>query len=140
MRFTPALASASLLIAFAAPALAEKITHKENDLLAAGFVSRPATTPERADMLARLPNKKFVRRMNGEQTTYVYADQKNCNCIYVGTERAYGAYRRQQQRENIADQNAMAAMDYRDAAWNWGAWGPFGGRWGGFGFHRGLGW
>ena len=141
MRFTVPLASAALLLAAVSPLGAQKITHKEDALLAAGFMSRPADTPERADMLARLPDKKFVRRMNGGgQTTYVYADVKNCNCLYVGSERAYGAYRREQQRENIASEQEFAAMDYRDAAWNWGAWGPYTGGWGRFGFRGGLGW
>lgn len=117
-----------------------KVSQKEDALIAAGFVSRPANTPQRQAMLARLPNKKFVSRVHGDRTNYVYADAKNCNCLYVGSEAAYGQYRRQQQATNIADQQQLAAMDYNDASWNWGAWGPFDGAWGQFGFGPGLGW
>ncbi len=81
-----------------------------------------------------------MRRVNGDRVTYVYADPKGCNCLYVGTQQAYGRYRANQQAQNIADDQEMAAMDYQDAAWNWAAWGPWRGPWGGFGFGPGLGW
>ena len=138
-----ALFAATLLTVSAIPATTPavaKVTHKEDALLAAGFTSRPANTAARQSMLARFPDKKFVRRVHGDKTAYVYADRKNCDCLYVGTEQAYGAYRRQQQAQNIAADQQFAAMDYNDAAWNWGAWGPWGGPWGGFGFGPGIGW
>ena len=112
---------------------------RESDLASAGFVDRPATTAERQTMLAKLPPHKFLRRVRGDRVNYVYADPTGCNCLYVGTQQAYGRYRRQQQRQNIADENAFAASDYADASWNWGAWGPFDGGLGG-GWGPGFGW
>ncbi len=132
--------TASILVSGSAMAQSDpKITKTENMLLAAGFTSRPATTPDRAAMLARLPREKFVRRVKGEKVAYVYADPKHCNCLYVGSQQAYGKYRATQQAANIASDQRWAAQDYSDARWNWGAWGPWGGYWApyGFGHHRG---
>ena len=84
-------------------------------------------------MLARLPKKKLLQRVNGDVVHYVYADPKGCNCIYVGDQQAYQSY--QQQRLVDAAQNV--ADDYSDPAWNWGALG--GGFGGGFRY-GGLGW
>ena len=109
---------------------------RENSLAAAGFIDRPANTPERQAMLANLPPHRFLRRVHDDIVHYVYADPTGCNCLYVGTQEAYGRYQRQQQRQNIANQNALAADEYSNASWNWGAWGGgFGRRWrGGPGF------
>lgn len=116
------------------------IQKKEDALAAAGFEPKPANTPERQAMLARLPAYKFVRRVNGDATMYVFPDPKVCNCAYVGDQEAYAAYQRQKQAKQIADEREEAAMDYQDAAWNWRGWGPWGPRWGRFGFGPGLGW
>lgn len=116
----------------------EAIAHKENELLAAGFIDHPANTPERQTMLAKLPANKFVRNTKGDSVKYVYADPVSCNCLYVGTQQAYGSYVKTMQAKNLADEQQMTAMDYSDASWNWGAWGPWGGL--GWGFGRGYGW
>lgn len=100
------------------------IQSKENDLVAAGFVAKPANTSERQAMLKRLPANKFLMRTKGKNVNYVYADPVNCNCIYVGTDQAYGRYRQAKQQERIADRQLWAAQTYADARWNWGAWGP----------------
>jgi len=142
-RATPALfvllASVTLLPVVAAPAGAKStksIERKEDDLAAAGFLLKPANTPKRTDMLSRLPANKFVKRVNGDTVTYVYADPKACNCLYVGTQQAYGQYLQTKKAESLVDQEQLNALDYSDAAWDWGAWGPWEGRWG---FGR-LGW
>lgn len=117
----------------------QTITRTENDLLAAGFEARPANTPERETMLASLPPEKFFRRLSGDTIAYLYADPKHCHCLFVGTQEAYGNYRATQQQARIATDQRLAAEAYSDARWNWGAWGPWEGRWAGFGFlpHRG---
>jgi hypothetical protein len=97
---------------------------KENDLAAAGFVVKPANTPARQAMLKRLPANKFLMRARGKNVNYVYADPVNCQCIYVGGEKAYGQYRQARQQERIATKQLWAAQTYADAQWNWGAWGP----------------
>lgn len=117
-----------------------KISRMEDKLLAAGFEARPANTPDRQDMLARLPKDKFVRRVNGESIAYVYADPKNCGCLFVGTPQAYGAYRASQDQARLAQDQLEAAREFSDARWNWGAWGPWSGRWASFGFGGYGGW
>lgn len=98
----------------------------EDTLAAAGFIMRPASTPERQAMIARLPQHQFVIRQNGAAIHYVYADSTVCGCLYVGTQQAYDQYRSKQLAQHIADENQLAARQYSDAAWNWEMWGPWG--------------
>ncbi len=120
----------------------ERVEHKEDNLAAAGFVVRPANTPERQDMLSRLPPHRFVQRVHGDTVTYVYADPLVCDCLYVGSQQAYGQYMLHLQQQRLADQQAATAQLYSDPAWNWGAWGPGVGPGFGFGggFGPGIGW
>jgi hypothetical protein len=104
----------------------QAVVRHEDNLAAAGFVVRPANTPERQAMLARLPPHIFVQRVNGDQIHYVYADPLVCGCLYVGSQQAYNQYKRDQQQKQLADEQQMNADTYNDAAWNWGAWGPWG--------------
>jgi hypothetical protein len=114
------------------------IQDKEDSLAAAGFILRPANTPERIAMLKRLPPNRFLRREKGDVVHYVYADPLVCSCLYVGTQQAYSQYLRDRQQKEIADQQQLTAEEYSDAAWNWGAWGPWGP---GYGFgYGGFGW
>src|SRR5271170_7444658 len=102
------------------------VTEREDNLAAAGFVVRPANTPERQAMLNRLPPHQFVQRVNGDTVHYVYADPLVCGCLYVGTQQAFNQYKLHQQQKNLADEQQMTAQTYSDAAWNWGTWGPWG--------------
>lgn len=124
----------------ASAASTKSIDRFEDSLAAAGFEARPATTPERQAMLARLPANKLSRRAAGDDMLYVYPDPKACNCIYVGDQAAYGELRKAQAAKRIADEQQMTAEDYADPAWSWGAWGPWGPRWGRFGFGGWRGW
>jgi hypothetical protein len=129
-----ALGTALLLSACATP---EELAAQQGDqLAAAGFIQRPANTPERQAMLHRLPANSFVREVNGDQVTYVFADPLVCNCLYVGTQDAYSRYQQYVQAKRLVEEQRATAMLYSDPAWNWGAWGPWGP---GFGF-RGYGW
>ena len=89
------------------------IQNKEDSLAAAGFILRPANTPERVAMLKRLPPNHFVRREHGDAVHYVYADPIVCSCLYVGTQQAYSQYLRDRQQQQIADQQQLAAQEYR---------------------------
>ncbi|MCE0745279.1 hypothetical protein LWC05_15490 [Acetobacter sicerae] len=115
----------------------QEITQKEDHLAAAGFILKPANTPERAAMLTRLPPHRFLRRDKGDLVTYVYADPNVCDCLYVGSQQAYATYRANQQAQYMADENRMTAEAYEDSAWDWGMWGPWGG---GPGYGYGPGW
>src|ERR1700735_3614308 len=102
------------------------VTQREDNLAAAGFIVRPANTPERQAMLNRLPPHKFVQRVSGDTVHYVYADPLVCGCLYVGTQQAYNQSNLHQQQQNLADEQAMTAQTYYDPAWSWNAWGPWG--------------
>jgi hypothetical protein len=121
---------ASVLLAVAALSACRSqqqiVTQREDNLAAAGFIVRPANTPERQVMLHRLPPHQFVQRINGNNVHYVYADPLVCGCLYVGTQQAYNQYKLHQQQQHLADEQQMTASMYSDPAWNWGAWGPWG--------------
>jgi hypothetical protein len=104
----------------------QMVAQREDNLAAAGFIVKPANTPERQQMLHRLPPHTFVQRVNGDAVHYVFADPLVCGCLYVGTQQAYNAYKLHEQQKNLADEQAMTAQSYADPAWNWGAWGPWG--------------
>ncbi len=117
----------------------QKVSEREDDLAAAGFLVKPANTPARKAMLSRLPANHFVRRVTGDDVHYVYADPLVCGCLYVGSQQAYGAYKQHQQQEHLANEQQMIADSYSDANWNWGDWGPWGGVYR-FDYGGGMGW
>jgi hypothetical protein len=121
---------ASLLLGIGALAACQTqqqiVSAREDNLAAAGFIVRPANTPERQAMLKRLPPHQFVQRVNGGVVHFIYADPLVCGCLYVGTQKAYNQYKFEQQQKNLADEQQMTAQTYSDATWNWGAWGPWG--------------
>jgi hypothetical protein len=131
--FVAALALAPVGLLAGCESTAAAVQHKETSLTALGFVARPADTPAREAMLKRLPPFKFLRRTRGRDVRYVYADPLDCNCLYVGSAKAYGQYRELQKlrvavKEIRADSFAdeMAAADYDAPGWDWGPWGSFG--------------
>jgi len=98
----------------------------EDQLAAAGFLMKPANTPQRQQMLSHLPPHVFLIRASGNATHYVYADPLVCDCLYVGTQQAYDRYRSNQLAQHLASEQQLAALTYDDAAWSWNAWGPWG--------------
>jgi hypothetical protein len=127
---TLAAVSATALALAACETTAQRIGGKEDTLAAAGFTVLPANTPQRQAELSKLPPNKFVPRTSGDTTQYIYADPVVCNCLYIGTQQAYGAYRQDVLTKKIADEQQMTAMTYEDG-WDWGGWdwGPWGGGW-----------
>ena len=103
----------------------QRVQRQADNLAAAGFLVRPANTPERKAMLNRLPPHTFVSEVNGDDVHYILADALVCGCLYVGTQQAYNQYKRDQQQRHLADEQAMTAQMYQDSSWNWGAWGPW---------------
>jgi len=87
----------------------------------------PANTPDREAELKQLPPNKFVPRTTGDQVEYIYADPVDCNCLYIGDQKAYGAYRQEMLTKHIVDEQQMTAQMYQDN-WDWGGWDW--GRWG----------
>jgi len=114
---------ASMLVA-ACSTMGNNVATKEDQLAAAGFVQRPADTPQRQAMLKRLPPNRFLERTHGSTVNYVLADPVNCNCLYVGTQQDYDNYRRSQLQAKIAKRQLLAAQTYADDDWDWNKWGP----------------
>lgn len=137
-RGVAAVATVSLLGALGAcETQQQRIAGREDKLSAAGFTIKPANTPEREAMLARLPANKFVRRTSGDSVHYVYADPLVCVCLYVGTQEAYNRYSALEQAHQLADEQLLTAQTYSDATWSWGPWGPFDPS---FGYYGPVGW
>lgn len=103
----------------------QRVSQKEDSLAAAGFVVRPANTPQRQSMLTQLPPHHFVQRVHGNTVTYVYADPLVCDCLYVGDQQAYNRFRLHVQQQRLADEQEMTAQMYSNATWDWGGWGPW---------------
>ncbi|QFY63600.1 hypothetical protein FZ934_25515 (plasmid) [Rhizobium grahamii] len=103
--------------------VADKGESREDRLAAAGFVARPANTPEREAMLKRLLPNKLLILARGKTVNYVYADPKNCDCLYVGSSQAYGRYQKTRIQEKIANRQLQAAQTYADTNWDWSRWG-----------------
>ncbi len=113
----------------------EIVSQKEDLLAAAGFQARPANTPARQAMLAKLPANHFVTRDVNGKTVYLYGDPIACECVYFGDSTAFSKYKQERFQQRIADEQQTTAELYSDPGWGWGAWGP--GFWGG-GFGPGF--
>jgi hypothetical protein len=117
---------AALGLCLAATACADKgqqVMNKEDMLAASGFKFVPANTPERQAAFKQLPPHKFIRQVRGDKVIYVYADPTICVCLYVGGQKAYGAYRARVFDKQIADEQATVANDYYYMNnWNWSPW------------------
>ncbi len=63
-KFVPsAVWAAAIAVGLASCAATPADNSKEDDLAAAGFVARPASTPQRQAMLQRLPPNRFLERV-----------------------------------------------------------------------------
>lgn len=90
----PRLAScAALLAAACSGAEAQSQRAIDRDLIAAGFVMRPADTPGKMARLKSLPPHRFAARTRNGVRYYIYADPADCKCAFVGYQKAYDAYR-----------------------------------------------
>jgi len=93
----------------------------ERSLAAAGFQMKLATTPEQFAALKALTQRALFPKERNGQVLWIYADAGYCKCIYVGTQKAYGRYQRMLKKEQIAEAQEAAAMNWG----MWGAWGPW---------------
>jgi hypothetical protein len=83
-------------------------------LVAAGFKTKLADSPERAQQLRAMPPLKIVSQSKDGHIVYGYADPYSCDCLYVGDQQAYAKYRslgQQLEAEEIANEH-------------WDLWGP----------------
>jgi len=94
-------------------------------LVAAGFRSKPADTPEREQQLRALPPLKMESQSKDGHLVYRYADPYSCDCLYVGDEQAYAEYKRLALKKQVAEERLEAAEAEESAAMDWGLWGPW---------------
>ncbi len=114
-------------VALCGCALIEKMqaASTEKMLSAAGFQMKLADTPEKLAHLQTLTQRKLVPHQRNGKVYYVYADALKCQCMYVGTEQAYQQYRKIELEKQMAEERLETAEMNRDAAMNWGMWGPY---------------
>ena len=117
-----------LATAFAVGGCAAMRRHEARDtgdlLVAAGFRSKLADTPEREQRLRALPPLKMVSQSKDGHLVYRYADPYSCDCLYVGDEQAYAEYKRLALQKQIADERFEAAEAEESAAIDGGLWEP----------------
>jgi hypothetical protein len=96
----------------------EEAQDTEQMLAAAGFHMKAASTPEQLANLEAMTQRKIVIHEQDGEPRYVYADAEDCKCVYVGSEKNYDEYQRLSLRQEIAEENLDASMDWG----MWGAW------------------
>jgi hypothetical protein len=94
----------------------------ESVLAAAGFDVRYADTPDKLTHLEQLTQRKLVEHSRDGKPAYVYADAKGCKCLYAGDEKDYQQYQKLAMKEQLANEQVMAAEMNQDADMNWGLW------------------
>jgi hypothetical protein len=96
----------------------DEVENTEEVLAAAGFHRKEATTPQQLANLEAMTQRTIVIHDQNGQTRYVYADAEGCRCVYVGSEKNYDEFQRLSLRQEIAQDNLDASMD-------WDMWGPW---------------
>ncbi len=94
-------------------------------LVAAGFSSKPADTPQQEQQLRALLPLKMVSQSKDGHLVYRYADPYSCDCLYVGDEQAYAEYKRLALKKQVAEERLEAAEAEESAAMDWGLWRPW---------------
>jgi len=118
------LCAASALVLSAGCAAIQKsdAMDTERSLAAAGFQMKFANTSEQIAKANALPQRKLTPTPGPDgQNRFVWADATYCKCIYVGTEKAYDRYRKIQVKQQVAENEEMASMNWG----GWGGWGPW---------------
>jgi hypothetical protein len=122
-----AIVGLGLVVALAGCAAIERHDAEQTEqmLAAAGFQMRPADTQAKLADLERLQQHQLVRHERDGETTYVYADAADCQCLYTGDQANYDQFQKLQVQEDVAQQEMMAAEMNQQAAMNWEMWGPW---------------
>ena len=97
-------------------------TNTEQMLAAAGFKMKLADTPAKLAHLNTLTQRKLISHERDGKVYFVYADADNCKCLYAGNQENYQSYEKLSMKQNIAEMNEDAPMD-------WGMWGPWNEGW-----------
>jgi hypothetical protein len=105
------------------PAMQQTANQQEELLMAAGFAKKPADTPEKMSRLRRVPLYEIAVRKKGDQPVYYYADPNYCQCIYLGNETNYQAYRRLLIERNMRNPPVAVTPADMEAEEEWGVLG-----------------
>lgn len=123
------LAGALILVSAGCVSEQSQVQETEQMLAAAGFLEKPAITPERQNQLAMLPPYKILSQPihagNADTYGYVYADPQYCHCLFLGDPKAYQQYQQMAVQKKIADEQMRAAEMAENAYFDWGMWGPY---------------
>ncbi|MFC1580183.1 hypothetical protein ACFL4N_04660 [Thermodesulfobacteriota bacterium] len=103
----------------------QRAVDREQMLSASGFHVKVADTPEKLAHLKELTQHKVVPHEKDGKTFFVYADAKNCKCVYVGDAEAYQEFSQRLEQKKMQDVDRMIAEENRDASMNWALWGPW---------------
>jgi len=125
----------SLLITSCAMIENQWASKTEQELIAAGFITKLANSPEKLEKLKSMKQRAIVLHERDGKNFYVYANA-NINCMYVGDDKAYQKYQTIQLNQELAEKAEQTAADNRAAAsynqaaavqnsMDWGMWGPW---------------
>jgi len=125
----------SLIITGCAMLEEQWASETEQELIAAGFITKLASTPEKFAQLEAMKQRTIVPRERNGKNFYIYADDIK-KCMYVGDDKAFQKYQKIKLQKEMADEAAQAAADNRAAAsydemaaeensMDWGMWGPW---------------
>jgi hypothetical protein len=118
LKFIAVITVLGIVLAGCAAVQKSDATDTEQMLAAAGFNMRPADTPEKLAHLKTLTQRKLISHERDGKVYFVYADADNCKCLYAGNQENYQSYEKLSVKQNIAEMNEAAPMD-------WGMWGPW---------------
>lgn len=111
------------ILAGCASAMQQTANQQEELLTAAGFSMKPADTPEKMSRLRRVPLYEVAVRSKGEQPIYYYADPNFCQCIYLGNESNYQAYRQLLIQRNMSSGPVAVTPADMETEEEWGVLG-----------------
>jgi hypothetical protein len=97
----------------------------ENLLTAAGFRPKLPTTPEHKAVFASMPDYKLQRMQVNGRWIYIYKDPKQ-GVAFVGGENEYQQYRQLALKQELSEEQLMAAQINNATALQYSAWGPWG--------------
>ncbi|HJW70617.1 MAG TPA: hypothetical protein VJ829_14785 [Candidatus Binatia bacterium] len=100
----------------------------ESELASSGFRMVVPDTPQKQELVKRLPKRKLTEGMRNGKRYYWFADPDGCGCVYVGGEAAYRRYDQlAQARDNLksdrSDVNSLRTVESEEEsppdAWFW---------------------
>ncbi|MBP1742455.1 MAG: hypothetical protein H6Q48_4748 [Deltaproteobacteria bacterium] len=76
--------------------------------------------------LEALPQRQIVPHQKDGKVYYIYADARDCKCVYIGDEKAYQQYRQFVYDKRMDRKNDIAAEQAATITMDLGFWGAFG--------------